>query len=169
MILLVFWYNLLLIYGLERTVRVTLVCHFTMHLVSSCRRKRWPHSVFSQTAQSHCFCRVRSVSQLRRSSLIQQKIFFVGLSLQQPNRQTWAKGLMTDRNTWLEVVRTGTVGLPFTGQDLQMAQIKYAVNLDLRSRTGSQKIFYINFNCWAISCCCPYWFWGTKGSVFIQI
>lgn len=54
---------------------------------------------------------------------------------------------MTDRNTWLEVVRTGSVGLPFTGKDLQMAQIKYAVNLDVRSGRGSQKIFYINFNC----------------------
>lgn len=87
-ILLVFWYNLLLIQGLERIVHVTLVCRFTMHLVSSCRRKGWPHSVFSQAAQSHCFSCVRSVSQLHRSSLIQQKIFLVGLSLQQPNRQT---------------------------------------------------------------------------------
>lgn len=34
-ILIVFWYNSLLIQGLERIVHVTVVCHFTMHLVSS--------------------------------------------------------------------------------------------------------------------------------------
>lgn len=52
---------------------------------------------------------------------------------------------MTDGNTSLEVVRTGSVGLPFTGKDLQMAQI-YAMNLNLRSRREGQKIFYINLN-----------------------
>ena len=39
---------------------------------------------------------------------------------------------MSGGNTWPEVVRTGSVGLPLSPKDLQEDQIKYAMNLDLR-------------------------------------
>lgn len=73
-----------------------------------------------------------TMSQLPTSSLIQQKKFFLqGWACSHTTDRPESK-VMTDRNTSLEVVRTGSVGLPLPAKDLQVDQIKYAMNLDLR-------------------------------------
>lgn len=87
-ILLIFWYNLLLIQGLERIIHVTFVCHFTMYLVSStCKYQKKEAALFSllSSCTISLFCCVRSISQLHTSSLIQQKTF-VGLSSNSTDR-----------------------------------------------------------------------------------
>lgn len=90
-IFLVFWYNLLLVQGLERIVHVTLVCHFTTHLfASTCKYQEEvvaPFSLLSScTISLLLLCQIYITTTHKITDPTED--FFEGLSLQQPNRQT---------------------------------------------------------------------------------
>lgn len=89
-ILIVFWFHLLLIQGLERIVHVTVVCHFTMHLVSStCKYQEKgvaPLSLLSSCTFSLLLLCQICVTTAHELTDPTKDFFFVGLSLQQPNK-----------------------------------------------------------------------------------
>lgn len=163
---LIFWYNLLLIQGLERIVHVTLVCHFTIYFVSStCKYQEKGVALFSLLSLL-LLCQIYTTTTHELTD--PTKDFFVGLSLQQPNRQTWVKGSMTNGNTSLEVVRTEVQDCPSQERTCRWLKLNMPWIWIWGLGEEVRRLSTFIFNHWAVSCCCQYWFWGPKGSVFTQ-
>lgn len=105
-ILLIFWYNLLLIQGLERIIHVTFVCHFTMYLVSStCKYQKKEAALFSLLSSCTISLLLLCQIYITTTHKLTDPTKNFCRAKQQLNRQTWVKGSMTDGNTSLEVVR----------------------------------------------------------------
>lgn len=133
-ILIIIWYNYLLFQGLERIVLLTLGYHFTFSLIylqAPVERGGPTQSSFELHVPTTSVAS-DLIPQLPTSSLIQQKTLFLqGWACSYTTDRPESKA-MTDGNTSLEMLRTGRMGLPVSAKDLQVDQIKCAINLDLR-------------------------------------